>query len=460
MQTVAGIESTPEPRRGRLLQVLGVVFGVAVTVGITIGMGILRTPGEVAAHLPNVWLFVGVWLVGGLYALFGAFAVAELGTMLPRSGGFYVFARHALGEYAGFIVGWSDWISTCGTLAAVSIVIGEYTGTLIPALEGRAVRVALAVIVGFAVLQWRGVRWGSRTQALTSSLKALAFVALIAAFFVLGGRGATETTTTTATALIRETPMGLAFWAALVLALQGVIYTYDGWYSVVYFGEEVRDPGRSVPRAMIGSVVVIGIYLLLNLALLYVLPLSELAEDKLAIGGAAQEIFGAPGKFIISVLAILSMLAAINGNTLAAPRVLFAMSRDQLFWRQASEVNRGGTPVVALALSTTMVVLMITFSGTFARLLAALAFFFVINYSASFFSVFVLRRRAPATPRPYRAWGYPVTTGLALAGSLAFLVGAVASDTANSIFALILLAASYPTFLLFKRGRRTVDSSQ
>lgn len=454
MQPLSETQSHVEAQRGRLLQVLGVVFGIAVTVGITIGMGILRTPGVVALQLPSAWLFMGVWLLGGLYALFGAISVAELGTMLPRSGGFYIFARHALGEYAGFIVGWSDWVSTCGTLAAVSIVIGEYTGALVPRLEGRAMGIALVVVIGFAVLQWRGVRWGSRTQALTSSLKTLAFVALIAACFILGGNNSAVTTETVATAPL-QAPTGLMFWTALVVALQGVIYTYDGWYSLAYFGEEVRDPGRSVPRAMIGSVLlVIGIYLVLNLALLYVLPLSEIAGDKLAVGRAAQEIFGARGLFIISALAILSMLAAINGNTLAAPRIIYAMSCDGLFWRQASKVNRGGTPTVSLFTSTVMVVLMILFSGTFERLLAALAFFFVVNYSMSFLSVFVLRRREPDRARPYRAWGYPITTGLALAGSIAFLIGAVTSDTANSIFALILLAVSYPAFVLLKFRRR------
>src|SRR2546423_4269658 len=179
------------PRRGGLLRVLGVVFGMAVTIGITIGMGILRTPGEIAARLPNAWLFIGVWLLGGVYALLGAVSVAELGTMIPRSGGFYVFARRALGEYPGFVVGWSDWLSTCGTVAAVALVIGEYASVLLPSLAGRELLVASAVAVAFAVLQWRGVRWGSRSQELTSLLKTLAFAALIAACFAFGGGAST-----------------------------------------------------------------------------------------------------------------------------------------------------------------------------------------------------------------------------------------------------------------------------
>ncbi len=440
--------------RGRLLRVLGVVFGMAVTVGITVGMGILRTPGEVAQQLPNRWLFMGAWLLGGVYALFGAVSVAELGTMIPRSGGFYVFARRALGEYPGFVVGWSDWLSTCGTVAAVALVIGEYAGLLVPALAGRSLAVAAGVTIVFALLQWRGVRWGSRSQELTSLLKTLAFAALIAACFAYGGRGAGARTETAMPAV----PSGLGWLTAVVLALQGIIYTYDGWYSTVYFGEEVRDTARSVPRAMVGSVLlVIVVYLLFNAALLYVLPIEQLAGQKLAAGAAAEAVFGPRGATVIGVVAIVSLLASVNGNTLTAPRVVYAMSRDRLFWRAAARVNRGGTPTVSLALSTAAAVLLIVFSGTFAKLLAALAFFFVTDLALVFLSIFVLRRREPEAARPYRAWGYPFTTASALAVSAAFLAGAVWSDTENSLYALGLLALSLPVYLLFRRLGRGSD---
>ncbi|HEX3560011.1 MAG TPA: APC family permease [Pyrinomonadaceae bacterium] len=449
-----GAATPVAPRRGQLLRVLGVVFGMAVTVGITIGMGILRTPGEVAAQLPKVWLFLGVWALGGLYALLGTVSVAELGTMIPRSGGFYVFVRRALGEYPGFVVGWSDWLSTCGTVAAVALVIGEYAETLIPSPAGRALAVACAVTVAFAVLQWRGVRWGSRSQELTSLLKTLAFVTLIAACFIFGGGADARATAPTTPAL--AVPVGLPLLTAFVLALQSVIYTYDGWYSTIYFGEEVRDSARAVPRAMIGSVLlVIVVYLLFNLALVYVLPLDQLAGEKLAAGAAAQMIFGARGGTIIAWVAIVSLLASVNGNTLTAPRILYAMGGDRLFWRGATRVNAGGTPTVSLALSTGAALAMILFSGAFGRLLAALAFFFVTDYALVYLSVFVLRRREPDAPRPYRAWGYPLTTGLALVGSVAFLVGVVWSDTENSVFALVLLALSYPVYLVTRRLART-----
>jgi APA family basic amino acid/polyamine antiporter len=435
--------------RGRLLRVLGVGFGLAVIIGNTIGAGIFRAPGEVAGHLPDTWLFLAAWTAGGLYALLGAIQIAELGAMIPRSGGQYIFARHALGEYAGFIVGWSDWISTCGTTAAVSIVVGEFAGALFPIFSGRAPVVAVAVASAFAIAQWRGIRWGSRVQNVTSSVKAVAFVALIAAAFALGGQASAEP------ARVLPPPAGLALATAFVLSLQAVIYTYDGWTAVVYFSEEVHDPGRNVPRALFGGVLaIIAIYLLVNLSLLSVVPVSTIAGEDFAVGTVATVIFGQYGDSIFRALAILSLLSAINAYHLMASRVLFAMSRDGLFSQRAAAVNDGGTPTLALFLSAAVAVLFIVFGRTFEKVITVLAFFFVANYTLSFTSVFLLRWREPERERPYRAWGYPWTTALALGGSVAFLVGAVAGDTRNSVQALLLLAASYPIFRLMRTRRR------
>ena len=439
--------------RGRLLSILGVGFGLAVAIGDTIAAGIVRTPGQIALKLPNVWLFLGVWVAGGLYALLGAFSLAELGTMIPRSGGQYNFARRALGPYAGFIVGWSDWISTCGTTAAVAIVIGEYTGALLPALAGRTVAVATFVTMAFALLQWRGLRWGSRAQELTAALKTLAFLALVVACFALGGNSHSVAAGPPAHA-----PAGLALAVAVVLALQAVIYTYDGWDAVIYFCEEVRNPGHDIPRSMFGSVLSItAIYLLLNAALVYVLPISVIGGENFALGVAAQQIFGAHGDQIIRSVMVVSMLSGINAYHLMATRVLYAMSRDGLFSSRAVRVNEGGTPSVALFASAAVAVLFIL-SGTFERVIALLAFFFVANYTLSFVSVFVLRWREPDASRPYRAWGYPWTTALALAGSIGFLAAAVVSDTRNSLWTLLLLAASYPVYRLSQRLARPLSS--
>ena len=433
-------------RRGRLLRVLGLGFGLAVIIGNTIGAGIFRAPGSIASQLPHPALFLGVWVVGGLYALLGAISMAELGAMIPKSGGQYVFSRHALGEYAGFVVGWSDWISTCGSAAAVSLLIGQFSGGLFPGLQGYAVVIAAAVAIVFALLQWRGIIWGSTAQNITSSLKALAFLGLIAAVFVLGGQGSASPA-----APDQITPTGFALVSAIVLSLQSVIYTYDGWAGVIYFSEEVNKPGRDIPRSLFGGVLlVIAIYLLVNVALLYVLPISGIAGQDFAAGVAAGVVFGRYSNTIFLSLTIISMLSAINAYHLMATRVLFAVGRDGLFTKKAADVNKGGTPTIALFASAAVAVLFIAFGKTFERVITILAFFFVANYTLSFISVFVLRHREPEKERPYRAWRYPWTTGLALAGSVLFLVGAIAADMENSVYALALLALSYPLFRLMK----------
>ncbi len=424
---------------------LGAAFGVAVIVGNTIGVGILRTPGNIAALLPTPGLFLGVWIAGGLFALLGAISVAELGAMIPKSGGQYVFVRHALGGYPGFVVGWSDWISTCGTTAAIAIVVGEYLGVLVSPLHGQGAAVAATAVVTFAVLYWTGTRWGDAGQQLLSLLKALALAVLVVACFAFGTRGIGGT------APVILTGTGLA--TAIIVSLQGVIYTYDGWTGMIYFSGEVKNPGRDIPRAMAGGVFfVLAIYLLINLAIMYVLPMSRMAGDPFVAGTAAAAVFGPRGDTVIRTIMIVSALGAVSANQLMAPRVIFAMSRDGLMPPSISAVNRGGTPTVATIVSTAVALLFIA-TGTFDRVLSLLAFFFVANYTLSFISVFELRRREPDAPRPYRAWGYPWTTGIALAGSLAFLVGQCLGDTRNSLWSLGLLAVSYPVYLAIRRGR-------
>lgn len=385
---------------------------------------------------------MAAWAIGGLYALVGAIQIAELGTMIPRSGGQYVFSRYALGEYPGFIVGWSDWLSTCGTTAAVSLVIAEFSGALFPALDRYQIALAASIVVVFALAQWRGIREGSTVQTVTSAMKALAFAALVAASFVLGGDAAPSAA---------APPTGLSLAVAFVLSLQAVIYTYDGWTGVIYFSEEVAKPDRDIPRSLIGGVLaIIATYLLVNLAFLYVLPVTAMAGEAFAAGAVARAIFGELGDALFRVITIVALLSAINANHMMASRVLYAMSADGLVSSRAARVNAGGTPAVALFLSAAVAVLFVVFGRTFGAVMTVLAFFFVANYALSFISLFVLRRREPEKRRPYRAWGYPWTTGLALGGSVAFLAGAIAADTRNSLYALLLLAASYPGFRLSK----------
>ena len=429
-------------------------FGIAAAVGNAISAGIVRTPGDIASGLPNAWLFLGVWIVGGLYAFFSAPSMAELGAAIPRSGGQYNFSRRAMGEYAGFVVGWSDWLSTCGTAAAVAIVISEYSivlsrdiPSLFPLLDGRVKLLSVLIILGFGVLQWRGVRWGGTTQLVTAAIKTIGFLILVLTCFLKGGPAHQASLHAAGPAL--KLPSGWPLAVAVMLGLQAVVYTIDGWDGVIYFGEEVRDPGRDVPRAIFGSVAsIMGIYLLLNLLPLYLLPMNQIARNTFVLGTVADRIFGALGDPIIRSIMVISMLSCLNANQLFCSRTLYAMSADGLFFRQAAKVNKGGTPTIALLLST---IAGITFVlGTFERVIAMLSFFFVANYTLTYTSLFVLRKREPQMNRPYRAWGYPWTTGIALAGSVLFLIASIATDRENAPWALALLILSYPVYRLMK----------
>ena len=442
----------PGRSRGKLLQVLGVSFGIAVIIGNTILVGILRTPGDVAERLPSAALFLGVWIIGGIYALLGTISLAEPGAMLAQSGGQYVIVRRGLGEYPGFVVGWTDWLSTCATTALGAIVFTEYLEPLLPAMAGRRVAAGVVLVLLFGLLLWRGIKVGDLSQQILSALKALAFGTLIGVC-LLWPVAARETVAPAAL------PAGMALVTAVVMALQAVIYTYDGWTGPLYFGEEVRNGGRGIPRAMVfGVLLVMLIYVLVNVAFVRVLGIERMAGDPFVAATAGKALFGERGDLVIRSLVLLSILSGMNACLLMAPRVVLALSRDRLLPTAFESVNAGGTPTVGHWTSVGVAVGFIV-SGTFNTVLALCAFFFVAAYSLSFVSVFALRRKEPDTPRPYRVPGFPYTTGLVLVASLAFLVGSVVSDWGNSWKSLVLLALSYPAYRLIVAARSRSGAS-
>ena len=437
---------------GGLLRILGVAFGLAVIVGSTLGIGILRTPGLVAGQLASPSRILAVWLVGGLYTLLGAVCLTELGTMLPQAGGYYVYARRAFGDTVGFAVGWSDWITYGAVLGYVTIAMGEFTAVLIPSLSPAVKLVAVAMLVFFAALQWAGLRLSSRFQEATTAIKFLAFLALVAACFAYAGSApAPASAAERATSLPRTSSM-----VGLVVALQSVVITYGGWQSALYFTEEDRDPRRNLPRSMIGGVLsVLVIYLLVNLALLSVLPVADLARSTLPAADAAKVIFGGRGAQIITVLSLVSLPPLVNALMMIATRILFAMGRDGLLWRGTGAVNERGTPVVATVITTAVAAALIG-SGTFQTLVAVASFFLAVNYCVSCLALVTLRRREPRMERPFRAWGYPWSVGIVLAGAVAFLIGVLLGDTRTALVATGLLAAGLVGKRWLSRERRPI----
>jgi APA family basic amino acid/polyamine antiporter len=440
----------PVKPRGHLLRILGVGFGIAVIIGNTVGAGILRTPGEIAGQLQSSGLVMAVWIVGGLYAFFCTLSVTELGTMLPHAGGWYVYSRRAFGEYGGFVVGCSDWIVQSTSLAYLAVAFGEFAVELNPALRGNVKLIALTALGLLTLLNWIGLRTGSRTQELTSLIKVLALVGFVVACFVIAPHAASSATAAPASFAMPRAGLFLA----ILLALQPIIITYDGWYGAIYFTEEDEDPARNLPRSSLAGVVAcIAVYLLVNAALIRVLPLAHLASSQMPAADAAMIVFGSRGKELILIVSLVAAISTINAVMLVMPRILFGMSRDGLLPSGVASVNRGGTPTAALFLGTAVAATLVL-SGSFEKLIAMASFLFVAVYLSGFCSLFVLRAREPNLPRPFKVWGYPWSNLGVLLVSAAFLVGSVVADLKDALFTLILLALSYPFYLLIVVGRR------
>src|SRR5215813_8922576 len=423
---------------GQLRRVLGVGFGLAVSIGGTIGVGILRTPGLVAEqlHVPSMILLL--WVAGGIYTLLGASCLTELGLMLPRAGGFYVYVRRAFGNTAGFAVGWTDWVMYCSVLGYLSIAIAEFIAAL-GVISVSTVRIAaVSIVLGVVALQWLGIRISSQFQEVTTSLKCIAFLVLVSGCLVIPtGENASKTVSPSVT------------FSGLTVALQAIIITYAGWQSPLYFIEEDRDPARNLPRAMIGGVLsVLGIYLLVNIALLKALPMSELSGATLPAADAARVIAGPYGRNLIILLSIISLVALLNAITMIGTRVIFGLGRDRLFWSRTSTVTSAGTPDTAALLTAAVAVVLIA-TGTFQRLIAMTSFFLAANYTLCCLALVVLRRGEPDLPRPYQAWGYPWSVWLVIAGSVIFVVGMLVGDVLNGLAALGLLVIGLIGHALF-----------
>lgn len=428
---------------GRLRRILGISFGLAVTIGGTLGVGILRAPGLVAGQLGDAPTILVAWIAGGLYTLLGALCLAELGTMTPRAGGYFVHARRAFGDRVGFAVGWSDWVTYCAVLGYLSIAMAEFLAELVPPVAALVKPIAIAILVGFVGLQWAGLRVSSRFQEWTTALKCLAFLVLIGAALLGGGSSAPAGPPA-------EPPAGMTL-AGVIAALQAVVITYGGWQSALYFTEEDRDPIRHLPRAMIGGVLlVLVLYALVNLALLAVLPVADLARSTLPAADAAERMVGESGGRIITALCVVSLLPILNAVMMIGTRILFALGRDGLFWSRTQAVNAGGTPGLATLITTGVAVLLIA-TGTFQRLIAMAAFFLAVNYAVCCVALVVLRRREPDAERPLRAWGYPWSAAIVIAGAIAFLAGALIGDTVNAAAAVGLLVVGLAGRALLQR---------
>jgi amino acid transporter len=426
---------------------LGLGSAVAVLVGSTIGSGIFRVPSSVAVDAGTLGGVAVVWLAGAVVALFGALTLAELAAAFPRSGGIYVFVREAFGPLPAFLFGWTQLlIIRPSAYGAIALIFAAYAATFLH-LTGAGVRVLAAVLIAvLGLANIRSVRWGAAIENATTLAKvaALLVVAVLALLFAEGG-GALPG------------PLGLSGLdiGGLGVAMIAVLWAYDGWADLTFMAGEIRAPERNLPRALIaGTAIVVAVYVLMNLAYLRVLPLSDVAASELVAADTATRIFGPPGAAAIAGLVVLSTFGSLNGAMMTGPRIFYAMAADGLFFRPIAAVHpRYRTPWAAIGFSAALGILYVS-----VRPFERLAGDFVLGiwpfYALAVAAVFRLRHSRPALPRPYRARGYPWIPGVFLAASVALLANALVRQTATTALDFGIILAGIPVFIAWRRLSR------
>jgi APA family basic amino acid/polyamine antiporter len=361
-----------------------------MVVGVVVGAGIFRTPGLIAAQLGRPLLTFVAWVLGGALAFLGALIFAELATRLPRAGGKYVYAREAFGPRAAFVIGAVEGLVLYpAAIAAISVAAGEFSARLFG--WSRVSLLGPAFVVLFTAINLTGVATGRWVQNVVTTAKILALGGIVVVAFAAGNgvgwHGA-----------LPGAPRGLAVWGALAVAFQAVIWTYYGYVEAAKIAEEIVDPERTLPRVfLLGIAVVTGLYLLLNAAFLHVLPFDQVAASNLVAGDAAAAIFGTNGNVVITILALLVVLASLNGNVFVTPRVLFGMGREGLLPAALARVNAGGTPWVAMTV-VGVVAAGLAATGAFGVLLSLAILIVLVIDGFSVAALFRLRRRQPEAP--------------------------------------------------------------
>ena len=450
---------------------LGPLDAAAIVVSNVIGVGIFITPQIIAQAVPHPIGFLAVWLGGGLLAFFGAMAYAELGTLRPRSGGEYVFLREGYGQFAAFLTGWTSFVAGfAGAMAAGALGAADYLGRFLPAaldptplltipipglplvFSPRAL-VALTALFGLAFVHVRGLGPGRIVQNTLAVVKVGALVLFVAAGLSTGRGDMGQ--------VVAAAPAGAAY--NLPLAIIVVMFSYSGWNAAAYVAEEIRDPGRNVPKALaIGTAAVVLVYLALNLLYVYAVPMPEIAAAKSEIAMvAADRLLGPGAAQLLGGLAVVILLGSLSAMTTAGPRVYFAMARDGAFFPAAARIHpRFHTPwvaIIAQAIWSAILVLTNTKDQ-----LAEYTGFAVLLFSAFAVStIFVLRRRHPDEPRPFKAWGYPLAPAVFVVAALAVTVASVTGRPGPSLWGALIIAAGVPAYFWFRRSaaRRREDEA-
>ncbi len=437
-----------ESASAKLPRTLGLWSSVALVVGITIGSGIFRSPAGIAQKVPDPTLVLALWVVGGLITLCGALSLAELAAAMPETGGFYAYLREGWGRPAGFLFGWSELVLIrASALGGIAVVFGEYLLRSLgidPVENYVTARALSASAIAFAACaNILGANIGAAIVGASTAAKFSALMLLVGASLALGGShgGSFEHLTAAAT--------GPVTVGALGLALVSVLWAYDGWGDLSFAAGEVKNPQRTLPRAIIlGTLALIGIYVMTNVAYLYVNPLEMIADPRnpLVAADTMMTLFGQTGVVLVSVFVMISSFSSLNGSMLASPRVFFAMADDGLFFETIAKVHpRFQTPYVAIILAAVLGIALVM-SRSFEALTETFVLAIWPFYALGIGALYRLRRLRPDMPRPYRAIGYPVVPAIFILSVAAFVINALINETLSTVITFAVILAGLPVY--------------
>ena len=419
-----------------------------VAIGSCIGSGIFLTPSQIAGHLPSPWLILLIWGIGGIVTLAGALTFAELGTIFPKAGGVYVYLKEAYGDLFGYLYGWAYLLVICsGAIAALSIAFAYYLGFIIPLGNTGIKVVAVSAIIFVTIINILRVKAGEVFSNIFTGLKLIGIAGVICIGFFMGKPGLLRVQTGEA---VSSDNLLVAFGLALI----GVLWSYGGWQHASFVAGEAKNAQRTVPRAMIVGALVVGlVYLLTNLAYLFLLPVDKiLASESLAAEAVSSVVpFGG---ILIAVIIAVSVIGTAGIYTLSSPRIYYAMADDGIFFKKLAWVHpRFRTPVNAIITQSGWAIILLLFWGTFEDVITYVVFIDWMFFALTAFSVYLFRATRKDIARPYKTLGYPITPAVFIVISTFFVVNTLIEKPKHAWAGLIFMAIGVVFFVFFKRRK-------
>ncbi len=471
------------PTTPSLTKKIGFWAATAIIIGSIIGSGVFMKPASMAEQLGSpIWLTV-VWVIAGLFSLFGALVYAELGAMMPETGGIYVYFRRMFGDFVAYLYGWAAFsVMNTAAVAAIAFVCAQYAdyflhlpgfdavteqsvvlhlpfiGDIFPLKNFGVKSLAITLVAGLTWLNYRSVKAGSSFQLISTVVKIGVIAALVVGIFFFG-HGSFDNF------FRSENPkQGGALLSGFIAALTGAFFAYDGWVNITFVAGEIKQPQRNIPRSLFtGVIACIIVYILVNQAYLYVLPVEKIAASSLVASDAISIALGNTGGALVAAMIVICTLGAINGNIMATTRVTYAMGKDKVFLPWAGkEHRRYQTPGNALWLHAAWIALLIV-SGSFDMLADMMVFISWIAYGMGAVGIFMLRKKLPHAERPYKIWLHPFVTLLFIGFTALFLIITVYNDVTNylndrqpvvnSLLGIVITALGVPLYFYFRKRK-------